>query len=178
MKVLSYDPVEGELRIRSPSDNQHDFYDVPSALYEQMKNAVSQTDFFNAHIWNKVEHKTHWRSIEDLFDYLAEHFEFEKPVTVASDRGDHDTPLHVVSYWGDLGAVELLLANGADPDAAGDEDCTPLFNAVSFGFVRCAKRLLAAGASPDATNRLHTTPREEALSSTNPAMIELFSDTA
>jgi Ankyrin repeats (many copies)/KTSC domain len=176
MQVLSYDPVEGELRILSPAGNQHDFFDVPSSLYQQMRRSGSETEFFNAKIWNKFEYRTHWRSLDDLFAYLVEHFHFDEPVSVASHRGDHDTPLHIACIWGDLGAVELLLANGAEPDAAGDEGCTPLYNAVSFGFVRCAKRLVAAGASPDATNELDTTPREEAQESANPRMSELFSD--
>jgi ankyrin repeat protein len=178
MQVLSYDPIERELRVLSSAANQHDFFDVPNSLYEQMRNSESETDFFNAKIWNKFEYRTHWRSIDDLFEYLVEHFQFEQPMTVASHRGDHDTPLHIACVWGDLGAVELLLENGAEPDGAGDEGCTPLYNAVSFGFVRCAKRLLAAGASPDANNRLDTTPREEALDSANPEMVELFSGAA
>ena len=176
MQVLSYDPIEGELRVLSPSGNRHDFFDVPSALYERMRSSPSETAFFDANIWNKFEYRTHWRSIDDLFEYLVEHFSFQEPVTVGSHWGDHDTPLHITCIWGDLGAVELLLRNGAEPDRPGDEGCTPLYNAVSFGFVRCARCLLAAGASPDATNRLDTTPREEALDSGNHKMVELFTE--
>ena len=56
-----------------------------------------------------------------------------------------DTPLHIVSSWGDAEAVAALLAAGAKVNAIGDKGQTPLFQAKSTQVVDL---LLAAGADP------------------------------
>jgi ankyrin repeat protein len=176
MQFTDYDEFNEQLKIVVPGVRRHDFFDVPRHIYDALLASPNQPQYFNSNIWNRFEHRTYWRSLDELFDHLIECFLFEPPVTVATHRSDADTPLHVACIWGDLGAVELLLESGADPDAAGDLGCTPLYHAVNFGFVRCAGRLLQAGASPDALNELNTTPRGKALEEENPKMVALFSN--
>jgi hypothetical protein len=170
-----YDAASATLTAEFDPGRRHDFYDVPDSLYREMVAAPRPRDHFNVHIWNRFEHRTHWRNVAELLHYIGEYFTFETPVTVHSRAGDEDTPLHTVAVWGDLTAVELLLDAGAEPDARGDLETTPLYNAVSFGHARCAARLLKAGASPDATNQLNYTPRKLALERKNPKLLVLFS---
>jgi len=70
----------------------------------------------------------------------------DKPLSVNDTDLFGDSPLHLVSGWGDSEAVEALLAAGAEVDAVGDKGQTPLFQATSIEVV---KLLVAAGA--DAT---------------------------
>lgn len=58
----------------------------------------------------------------------------------------HDTPLHTVCTWGELGAVRHLVDAGADIDAQGDRGCTPLFNAVIGDSADVVNFLLGRGA--------------------------------
>lgn len=43
-----------------------------------------------------------------------------------------DTPLHLTSRWGDVGAVEVLIAAGADVNAIGEKGQTPVFAAANL----------------------------------------------
>lgn len=51
---------------------------------------------------------------------------------------------------GDLALVNTLLAAGADPNAPGEDQCTPLHSAVAFGHRAIVNALLAKGADPNA----------------------------
>ena len=82
--------------------------------------------------------------------------------------------MHVACVWGDISAIDLLLAGGANVNARGDLGVTPLYNAVSFERVRSVERLLKAGANTDDPNELHRTARERALDSGNPRLVALF----
>lgn len=63
------------------------------------------------------------------------------------------TPLHTACYLGNVGAVELLLAHGADVASAAHPDkCQPLHLAARGGHVEIVERLIAAGASAEATD--------------------------
>jgi hypothetical protein len=179
VQIISYDEHDGLLQVELPTYGRIDFFDIPRSMYESLHASESPLEYFNAHIWNKgFEHRTYWSNLQALLKFLEDDFYLEAPEMTVMTRVYEDTPLHVACVWGDIGAVELLLEAGADPDAAGDLGCTPLYEAVSFGFVRCAARLLQVGASPDAGNELNYTPRKKALKSGNPKMIALFSTSA
>lgn len=60
--------------------------------------------------------------------------------------------LMLAGYSGNLDAVEVLLARGADPNTADFFGNTVLMGAAYKGFAKIAQRLLAAGADLDATN--------------------------
>ena len=175
MRVLEYSPVSQKLSVELPGRPLYEVFDLKEEVFVEWQNAVDQQAYFNEHIWGiNYEHDSHWPSLEALLLYVEDNFTFDAPVTVASRAGDGDTPLHLASVWGDLSAIEILLAAGADPNARGDLECSPLYNAITFGHVRTAKRLLLAGASPDDRNELEATAREAALNSGNLELLALF----
>lgn len=62
-----------------------------------------------------------------------------------------ETPLHHAAKLGELEAMKVLLAHGADPNAKSPVGATPLHVARAFGEERAAKLLLEAGAKDEAT---------------------------
>jgi uncharacterized protein len=72
------------------------------------------------------------------------------PIDECDNRGY--SALMLAGYCGNLAAVELLLARGADPNTADLFGNTVLMGAAYKGFAKIAQRLLAAGADLDATN--------------------------
>jgi len=61
--------------------------------------------------------------------------------------GNHWTPIIHAIHKGQLGAVDLLLRSGADPNLVAG-NLTPLLMAVGTGNARIVRRLLDAGADP------------------------------
>ncbi len=80
-----------------------------------------------------------------------------------SRDADGDTPLHVLVRRGDHHGVTLLIAAGADVNAAGDMGETPLHVAVAEGDAAMVTALLAAGADPDLRSEFGETAREKAV---------------
>lgn len=79
-----------------------------------------------------------------------------------SRDADGDTPLHVLVRRGDHHGVKLLIAAGADVNAAGDMGEIPLHAAVAGGDVAMVTALLAVGADPDRRSEFGETARERA----------------
>ncbi len=69
-----------------------------------------------------------------------------------------DTALHIASEFGEIENVEVLLANGADVNIAGDIGYTPLHYAAAKGNTDIIKILLKAGANPNLTDEFDDTP--------------------
>jgi hypothetical protein len=175
MKVLSYDERSGTLEVELHGIPRYEAFDVPTATVQELRSSVDPQSFFNDRIWgNNFEHDSHWPDLGSLLAYMGEHMLFHHPVSVQSTKGDGDTPLHVACVWGDLTAIDLLLAAGADVNARGDNGCTPLYNAVSFERARSAERLLRAGATSDDENELDFTARQVALESKSIRLRALF----
>ena len=63
-------------------------------------------------------------------------------------RSFGDTPLHIIAIWGDLEAARVLIEAGAEIDARGEHQFTPLHEAVSQGKAEVADLLLKHGANP------------------------------
>ena len=66
--------------------------------------------------------------------------------------------MHIACQNGHVECVELLLAARAAPDAAGNNDSTPLLLACQHGSAACVRQLLAAGASVDSASTDGLTP--------------------
>ena len=88
----------------------------------------------------------------------------------AADR--HGTALGHAVARGDLQAVELLLARGADADKTSDQGNAPLMLAAARGDVEIVRRLLDAGADPDKRNKWGFTADDWARWPANAAEVE------
>ncbi|GAP83716.1 putative ankyrin repeat protein [Rosellinia necatrix] len=67
-------------------------------------------------------------------------------------RGMYGTALHIASLWGHNGAIEVLLAKGADINAIDSCGGTALHTASSYGRDSTIELLLSKGADINATN--------------------------
>jgi ankyrin repeat protein len=94
------------------------------------------------------------KSIQDVYRHCAQTGAWYGVDIKSFDQRNFmgDTVLHTVCSWGDLEAVKLLVAAGADPNAKGDQGATPLFNAVIGGNPEVVSFLLESGADPGIVN--------------------------
>jgi ankyrin repeat protein len=90
------------------------------------------------------------RNLDMLLRDIAQAMRLDHLSAITVDARDisGDTPLHYAVYWGDVRAIEMLAAAGADIDAAGENGASPLFCAVLHGRYAAARSLLELGASP------------------------------
>ena len=68
------------------------------------------------------------------------------------------TPLFIASENGHCRVIELLLANGADKEAANHEGRRPIYMASRNGHLQVVELLLSAGADKNAKNNNGGTP--------------------
>lgn len=89
------------------------------------------------------------RRINESVDDFA-----SRPATSANDRGTFDDyPLHKVAIWGDVEAAKVLLDNGADINATGEDGDTPLHRAAAAGQKEMVDFLVGRGADVSLRNR-------------------------
>ena len=120
-----------------------------------------------------------WTSLEDLLFAIAEVLVLERRAIGVNEIGyDKDRPLHVAAIWGDVEAIDMLVAAGADVDARGEFQFTPLRQAVGQGHVAAARRLLELGASPHTRGDWGGTPNELARENGDLQMFALFDEYA
>ena len=74
----------------------------------------------------------------DFIDHAVE--------SVESTNGYGDTALHIVTCWGDLDSVKLLVSAGADINKKGESGFTPLHYAVEHEHPKIVEYLLQVGA--------------------------------
>jgi len=118
-----------------------------------------------------------WTSLEELLLAISDPLVLEeRPVDVNEVGYDNDRPLHVAAVWGDVDAIEMLVAAGAEVDARGEFHFTALRHAVGQGHVAAARRLLELGASPHVLGDWGDTPAELARSYGVAEMIALFDE--
>jgi len=118
-----------------------------------------------------------WTSLEELLLAISDVLVLEeRPIRVDEVGYDSDRPLHVAAIWGDVQAIEMLIAAGAEVDVRGEDNFTPLYNAVNQGHVAAARRLLELGASPHIEGDWGGTPADLARRGDVAEMIALFDD--
>jgi uncharacterized protein len=83
----------------------------------------------------------------------------------------NDTPLHTVCSWGELEPVRQLIAAGADVNAIGDHEATPLFNAIIGENAEVVSLLLKSGANPNIKNDWGRTPLDYAKNTSAPKKV-------
>ena len=104
----------------------------------------------------------------------------ERGVDVNSRRNDRRTPLHIASYLGKFGIVQILIGQSAEVDAVDDCGKTPLHDLSRGRYeseedgVRIALLLLDHGADVNAKSRTGDTPLTFASRSERPKLAELF----
>jgi ankyrin repeat protein len=69
--------------------------------------------------------------------------------------GFGETPMHTASALGNVGVVEFLLSQGADPNASGAQGAGPLHYAARHGSRELVELLMRAGADIDARDDEH-----------------------
>jgi ankyrin repeat protein len=122
----------------------------------------------------KMSTRRNWPSLEELLLAISGILVLEERAIGVNEVGYvKDRPLHVAAIWGDVQAIEMLVAAGAVVDARGEFDFTPLYQAVSQGHVAAARRLLELGASPHTRGEWGGTP-EDLARTKGPDMIALF----
>lgn len=82
-----------------------------------------------------------FRKIESVPDFAGHTID-----SVHYCNGYGDTPLHIVSSWGDTEAIELFVASGADINAQGETGFTPLHCAAEQNKPQAIKLLMSLGA--------------------------------
>jgi uncharacterized protein len=104
------------------------------------------------------------QSLRDVLASVADSVEYDgiELTDVNQLGGFGNTPLKVACVRGDLEAVRVLLAAGAEVNAIVEDECTALHYAAGFGHVEVAQILLDHGARTDVRNRFGRTPVEDA----------------
>jgi ankyrin repeat protein len=88
------------------------------------------------------------RCLEDIFSEIEATPDFHNhkidSINYKNDYGD--TPIHVVSNWGDCEAIYLLVEAGANINLKGERGYTPLHCASEQNHFKAIKLLLILGA--------------------------------
>ena len=103
-------------------------------------------------------------TLDALLAEYRDELDFPADVTLSVSTRDEfgNTPLHIAARMGEIDHVELLIANGANVDAIGEDGATPLHDAAGYGRVAVVKALLAAGANTAVKDEEDMTAEESA----------------
>lgn len=82
-----------------------------------------------------------FKEIENVPDFMGHNI-----TDVSYRNGYGDTPLHIVSNWGDCEAIDILVSAGADINAIGETGYTPLHCAAEQNRPEAVAKLLQLGA--------------------------------
>jgi ankyrin repeat protein len=113
-------------------------------------------------------------SLESILDAMADLPEYLglDRLDVNTKGGFGNTPLKIAAVWGDVDAIELLVAAGARIDERNEDGMTALHHAAAQNHPQAVKKLIALGASVDARDDDGRTPLDWAKSLGNHDVIE------
>src|ERR1041385_5022960 len=92
-----------------------------------------------------------WQNVDEILDEMASLPEFSglpRP-GINSAGGFGNRPLKIAAVRGDICAIEILVAAGAELDARNEDGYTALHHAVAQGDLAAVQRLIELGASSD-----------------------------
>src|SRR6266498_159455 len=101
-----------------------------------------------------------WPSVESILDAMAdlpEYVGLDRP-DVNTKGGLGNTPLKIAAVWGDIVAIELLVAAGARINEHNEDGMTALHHAAAQNHSQAVRRLIELGASVDARDNDGRTP--------------------
>ena len=125
-----------------------------SGLRELVK-ALSQAEEPHADTYGNTSlHHACWNEQSEVVKVLLE----KDPASVNKRNDDGESPLILAARRSNLMIVELLLAAGAQPDAADTDGVLPLHIAAGLGDLFVGRALLNAGASVNSKNADGETP--------------------
>src|ERR1700722_6923347 len=104
----------------------------------------------------------------------TEYFDLRREALCTAQERASDRQLFQAVAKGDIGAVQVLLANGADLDAKNERGDTPAMVAVDNRNVAMLKLLLEKGADISARNHHEETALTEASRSMNPELLRII----
>ena len=98
------------------------------------------------------------RSLEEILNQVESVPDYygHKATSVNCKNGWGDTPLHIVSCWGDCEAIKALIEAGADINTQGETGFTPLHCATEQNHAEAVALLLSLGAEAVQDSNGHT----------------------
>jgi uncharacterized protein len=138
-----------------------------------MKTASSANPWRLRNSWLPSAHT--YNSVHDVLRQVQDVVEFSDIELVSIDQKGifGNTPLAIVAGWGDVRAVTLLLAAGADVDAKVEDGETALHRAIAFGHAEVVRLLIENNASAVARNDDGLNALDAAVSGGNPEVIQV-----
>ena len=115
-----------------------------------------------------------WPSVDSILDAMAdlpEYLGLNRPDVNTKGRFGN-TPLKIAAVWGDVDAIELLVAAGARINERNEDGMTALHHAAAQNHPQAVKKLIALGASVDTRDDDGKTPLELARILGNDDVIE------
>jgi ankyrin repeat protein len=98
----------------------------------------------------------------------------QQPADVNGAQGGGATALHWATHWNDVKSASLLIAAGANANAADDDGVNPISLACLNGSPAMIAMLLKAGANPNAARSTGETPLMTAAHTRNLDMVKLL----
>ncbi|MEQ1531789.1 MAG: ankyrin repeat domain-containing protein, partial [Methylococcales bacterium] len=143
--------------------------------YIELMSTNDKERYYLEKIMNKFKGRQKWRTLEELLTISADILLIDDLSNgVNSTNACNESAIHLAASWGDVEAIDLLVAQGAAIDEPGDCDCTPLYNAVMNSNKDAVALLLKLGAAPLSKNDIGFNPYELAVHYKNQEIIQEF----